>query len=122
MFSKTRSKMTSYQDTKLDFLLSSGLFRSQGRNLFLLTLVTIVDESDDCELVCVRSSMVSVMGRNCYCTYWFNVRSVDADVWPPPESWWRRSLWTMPISFIHGLFCACPPIPPLCHMVIRPDQ
>lgn len=45
-------------------------------------------------------------------TYWFLSAAAA-----PPESWWRRSLWTMPINFIQGLFCAWPPIPPLCHMM-----
>lgn len=45
-------------------------------------------------------------------TYWFLSPAAA-----PPVSWCLRSFWTMPMSFIQGLFCAWPPMPPLCHMV-----
>lgn len=51
-------------------------------------------------------------------TYWLSVRSVEAG----PESWWRRSLWTMPMSFIHALFLPPWPPIPLCHIVMSADH
>jgi len=62
-------------------------------------------------------------------TYWLSVRSLLPVVAEPctpeaaaaavdPESWCLRSLWTMPISFIHGLLAAWVPMPPLCHIAL----
>lgn len=52
------------------------------------------------------------MARGLGVTYWFLSPAAA-----PPVSWCLLSFWTMPMSFIHGLFCAWPPMPPLCHMV-----
>lgn len=57
-------------------------------------------------------------------THWFSlcacsvVRARDA----APESWWRRSFCTMPISFIHGLFCPWALIPPADHMAAQSER
>ena len=62
-------------------------------------------------------------------THWLSVRSLLPVVAEPctpeaaaaavdPESWCLRSLWTMPINFIHGLLAAWVPMPPLCHIAL----